>query len=187
MWMLVAVTCRYQLLVICNWRSLASVGLRLCQVSGILAISLQTTRLRLITEVESQRVAMLPNAYRSSWVRRVHATLGLISALNLLLLICTGLLLQHATLLRLEERSISRRLLPASYRPQDGDTGVRADIVITDLHSGRILGTAGRLFLDVVTLTWLVMLITGLVMYSRKRSRNGASMRYSNGSEDGES
>ena len=112
-------------------------------------------------------------AYRSTWIRRTHALLGLISALNLLVLIGTGLVLQHAALLRLDERSVSRRLLPSGYRPQDGDAEVRADIVITDLHSGRLFGTSGRLFLDVVTLLWLVMLTTGLVMYSLGRSRSG--------------
>jgi len=109
--------------------------------------------------------------------------LGVISALNLLLLIGTGLLLQHVALLGLDEHTVSRRLLPSSYRPQDGDSGTRADIVVTDLHSGRMFGTAGTLFLDVVTLAWLVMLTTGLVMYWLRRGRNGRAD--SNGSADG--
>jgi hypothetical protein len=113
-------------------------------------------------------------AYRSTWIRRTHAFLGLLSALNLLVLIGTGLVLQHAAQLGLDERSVSRRLLPSGYRAQDGDVEVRADIVIADLHSGRLFGTAGRLFLDGITLTWLVMLTTGLVMYSLGRGRTGA-------------
>ena len=122
----------------------------------------------------------------NAWVRRTHAWLGVISACNLLLLITTGLLLQHASALHLDEHSISRRLLPAAYRPQDGDSGVRADIVITDLHSGRIIGTVGALILDAITVTWLVMLATGLVMYSKRRNgRNGsggtAGASYENG------
>jgi hypothetical protein len=112
-------------------------------------------------------------AYRSTWIRRTHALLGLISALNLLVLIGTGLMLQHAALLGLDERSVSRGLLPPGYRAQDGNVEVRADIVIADLHSGRLFGTAGRLFLDGVTLVWLVMLTTGLVMYSLGRGRGG--------------
>ena len=111
--------------------------------------------------------------YWNGWVRRTHALLGLISSLNLLLLIGTGLLLQHSSLFRLDEHTVSRRLLPSPYRPQDGDTGVRADIVVTDLHSGRLFGMAGTLVLDVITLAWLVMLATGLVMYSLGRGRNG--------------
>ena len=111
-------------------------------------------------------------AWRAPWVRRTHALLGLISSLNLLFLIGTGLLLQHAELLRLDERTISHRVLPPGYRPQDLGSEVRADIVVTDLHSGRILGAPGTLILDLVTLAWLVMLTTGLIMYSTGRGRN---------------
>ena len=99
------------------------------------------------------------------WVRSLHAFLGVVSAVNLFLLICTGLLLQHAAMLHLDERTVSRTILPSGYRPQDGGYGVRADIVITDLHSGRLFGTVGTLILDVITLAWLVILATGLVMY----------------------
>ncbi len=74
-------------------------------------------------------------------------------------------------MLRLDEKMVSRRLLPSSYRLQDGDEGVRADIVVTDIHSGRILGTPGVLVLDAVTLAWLAMLITGLVMYLGSRAK----------------
>jgi uncharacterized iron-regulated membrane protein len=102
---------------------------------------------------------------RRYWPRRLHAILGLISAFNLFLLISTGLLLQHRELLRLDERNVSRRILPPSYRPDDPGRKVRADIVVTDLHSGRLLGTLGTLLLDAVTLIWLIILASGLAMY----------------------
>ena len=108
-----------------------------------------------------------------AWSRRVHAVLGILSAFNLFVLITTGFLLQHSTLLKLDERSLTRRLLPSGYRPQDGGSGVRADIVVADLHSGRMFGVAGALFLDAVTLVWLVMLTTGVVMYLSKQRANG--------------
>lgn len=75
------------------------------------------------------------------------------------------MLLQHAPLLRLDEKTVSRSVLPKTYRPQDGDAGVRADIFVTDLHSGRLLGTTGTVVLDVVTISWLALLLTGVVMY----------------------
>lgn len=82
------------------------------------------------------------------------------------------MLLQHASLLRLDEKTVSRAFLPKSYRPQDGDAGVRADIFVTDLHSGRLLGTAGTVVLDVVTVGWLALLLTGVVMYvGRQRAK----------------
>jgi hypothetical protein len=46
------------------------------------------------------------------WLRRTHGLLGVVSAFNLFVLISTGFLLQHMALLRLDERVVSRRLLP---------------------------------------------------------------------------
>src|SRR6266850_2283941 len=112
-------------------------------------------------------------ARRRPWVRRLHAILGLLSAFNLLVLISTGFLLQHSTLLRLDERMLTRKMLPNGYRPQDGGRGVRADIVVADLHSGRLFGVAGALALDIITLAWLVLLATGLVMYLSNQRTNG--------------
>jgi uncharacterized iron-regulated membrane protein len=112
------------------------------------------------------------------WARRIHALLGLISAFNLLLLISTGFLLQHREMLRLDEHTISREVLPSGYRSEDPGSRVRADIVVTDLHSGRLFGTTGTMVLDAVTLVWLVMLATGLVMYfsrSKLKSNNGTN------------
>ena len=117
------------------------------------------------------------NTRRRPWARRVHAVLGIISALNLFVLITTGFLLQHSTLLRLDERTLTRRILPSGYRPQDSGSGVRADIVVADLHSGRMFGVAGALFLDAVTLIWLVMLTTGVVIYLSKRANGKALAR----------
>jgi uncharacterized iron-regulated membrane protein len=124
----------------------------------------------------AETFSMAPmNRHRRPWVRRVHAILGVISAINLFVLITTGFLLQHSTLLRLDERTLTRRILPSGYRPQDGENGVRADIVAADLHSGRLFGAAGAVVLDVITLAWLVMLGTGLVMYLASQRANGKS------------
>lgn len=125
-----------------------------------------------LPSLAERKVGVAVRRNRRFWTRRLHATLGLISAFNLVLLISTGFLLQHRELLRLDERAVSRRILPSSYRPEDPGRGVRADIVITDLHSGRLFGAAGALLLDTVTIVWLVMLATGLAMYvSRARAK----------------
>jgi len=62
---------------------------------------------------------------------------------------------------------------------------VRADIFVTDLHSGRLLGSAGTVLLDVVTLAWLTLLLTGLVMYwSKQRAKQRALERESANGDD---
>ena len=122
---------------------------------------------------------------RVAWLRRLHSLVGIVSSLNLLLLIGSGLLLQHGSLLRLDEKTVSRGFLPGSYRPQDGEAGVRADIFVTDLHSGRLLGSAGTVLLDVVTLAWLTLLLTGLVMYwTKQRAKQRALERESANGDD---
>lgn len=148
-----------------------------------LALSLMSSRPNL-TEGLDQPAKMPRGNNRAASVRRLHALLGVISALNLLLLITTGLLLQHMKLFRLNDRMVSRTFLPASYRSQDGPEGVRADIVITDLHSGRILGTTGTAILDVITLGWFVMLLTGVILYTTRA--NGRRKTRSPDEEDQE-
>ncbi len=131
----------------------------------------------LVLPVESHPAAAVRRRHgvvSRGWLRRVHALGGVIAALNLLLLIATGLLLQHRETFRLDERIVNRRLLPANYRVQDGPEGVRADIVVTDLHSGRLFGRIGALVLDGITLGWLMLLATGVVMYAAGFRRNGA-------------
>jgi len=124
------------------------------------------------------------NGRNGKLTRRIHAFLGIVSALNLFVLITTGFLLQHASLLRLDERTVSRAVLPRSYRPQDGESGVRADIFVTDLHSGRLIGTAGTLLLDGLTLVWMTLLITGLVMYVGKQRAKQKAAENSESSEE---
>ncbi|GAC1638119.1 MAG: hypothetical protein NVS9B14_18460 [Candidatus Acidiferrum sp.] len=46
---------------------------------------------------------------------------------------------------------------------------MRADILVTDLHSGRLLGSTGTVVVDILTFGWLTLLLTGVVMYFGKR------------------
>jgi|SRR5512147_1423335 hypothetical protein len=114
---------------------------------------------------------------QNGFLRRLHAWIGVVASLNLLLLITTGLLIQHRELFGLQERYIGRRLLPASYRPMDGQE-VRSDIVVTDLHSGRLLGQGGAVVLDGITVAWLGLLLSGWVLFAfryRKGQRNNGA------------
>src|SRR5215470_997194 len=101
--------------------------------------------------------------------RKLHIVVGLTAALYFMLIAATGVAMNHREGLRLEDRYVSRKWLPASYRPDDG-TEVRADIVVTDLHSGLIFGKVGAPILDVVAAVWFVSIITGLTMLIMRRS-----------------
>jgi len=113
-----------------------------------------------------------PRYGRRRWIRRLHAVAGLVLALNLALLLVTGFLMQHPQAFGLEEKQVSRAWLPADYRPQDGSE-VRADIVVADLHSGRLLGGPGRVVVDAVSIGWLIMLVSGVALFRQGRWRNG--------------
>jgi len=109
-----------------------------------------------------------------SWPRRIHTIVGITASLNLLILLASGLLMQHRDRFGLEERLVSRSFLPGSYRPDDGPEGVRADIVVTDLHSGRLFGAAGLLILDLATILWAVLLLSGIFIFVSKQLRYGS-------------
>jgi uncharacterized iron-regulated membrane protein len=106
------------------------------------------------------------------WMRKAHAITGLVLALNLLLVVLTGAMIGHRELLRLEEHTVSRTWLPHDYRPQDVDE-VRSDIVITDLHSGRLFGPRGPIVVDVLTLGAMLLIVSGAMMYLMRRRGNG--------------
>lgn len=109
-------------------------------------------------------------------LRQLHSLIGILSSLNILPLITTGLLIQHREYFDLENKYVSRRFVPRSYRPNDGPGGVRSDIFVTDIHSGRIIGRMGALAVDMLTLARILMVISGAAIFGsryRKAARNG--------------
>jgi len=114
---------------------------------------------------------MLASNGNKTWLRRLHAIIGIISSVNLLMMLASGLLMQHRETFGLEDRVISRTFLPSSYRNTDGTEGVRADIVVTDLHSGRLFGPVGLVVVDVITFSWAVLLLSGIFMFTSKQLR----------------
>ena len=100
--------------------------------------------------------------------RRLHITIGSIFGLYFLLLGATGVMINHADDWGLANRYVSHRYFPGSYRPQDGDA-TRMDIVITDLHSGRLFGRYGHWLPDLVTAFWVISILTGVGMLFFRR------------------
>jgi uncharacterized iron-regulated membrane protein len=103
------------------------------------------------------------------FIRKLHIWVGLSAALYFMLIATTGVMINHREGLRLEERNVSRSWLPSGYRAQDL-TSVRADIVVTDLHSGLIFGKVGAPVLDFVAAVWFISIISGVSMLILRRS-----------------
>ena len=111
----------------------------------------------------------------SRGLRTLHVSLGIVFTLNFLLIVTSGFLVQHREAFHLSDRTVSRKWLPAGYRPLDPGTEVRADIVITDLHSGRIFGGYGIALIDGSTVAWLFMIASGYAMQILMRLRSGTN------------
>src|SRR3954465_2291794 len=103
-------------------------------------------------------------------VRKLHIWVGLSAALYFMLIAATGVMINHREGLGLEDRTIARRWLPSSYRPQDGKEGVRADIAVGDLHSGLIFGKVGKPVMDFVAAVWFISIVSGASMLILRRS-----------------
>jgi len=101
--------------------------------------------------------------------RKVHITVGLVSALYFMLIAATGVAINHRQGWGLDRHYVSRSLLPSSYRVQDGSE-VRTDIVVSDLHSGLIFGKVGAPIMDVVATVWFLSIISGISMLALRRS-----------------
>ena len=51
--------------------------------------------------------------------------------------------------------------------------GLSWERLLADLHSGRILGAAGTYFMDFIALSLIVLSMTGLFQWRRRRNGNG--------------
>jgi len=81
---------------------------------------------------------------------RIHVVTGLAAAVWFLLMAVSGVLINHQESLGLLDAEVSDRYLPGYYRA-DARTGTtRLNILITDLHSGRIFGSQGHWVSDIV-------------------------------------
>ena len=103
------------------------------------------------------------------WLYRIHVVTGLAAAVWFLLIALSGVLINHQESLGLLDVEISDRYLPDYYRA-DARTGTtRLNILITDLHSGRIFGSQGAWVSDVIALFLVVSLTSGVASHRLKK------------------
>jgi hypothetical protein len=108
---------------------------------------------------------------------RLHVVTGLAAAVWFLLMAVTGILINHQESLGLLDAEVSDRYLPGYYR-SDARTGTtRLNIIITDLHSGRILGSQGAWMSDLVAALLIVSLLSGYVSNRMKKRLQAANSR----------
>ncbi len=109
---------------------------------------------------------------------KIHMATGLVAALWILLLAVTGVMINHQESLGLLDTEISDNYLPDSYRADVRTGTTRLNIIVTDLHSGRIFGAYGTWVSDLVALFLLVSLTSGAFSYWIKRRLQRGNQQY---------
>lgn len=108
-------------------------------------------------------------AAASRW-RSIHMVSGLIVGLWFVMLAITGILVGHQTDLGLTEVEVSNRYLPSHYTTEFSPDTTRLNILLTDLHSGRILGErGGRALNDLAGLLVLISVASGFYAFRLRK------------------
>ena len=100
---------------------------------------------------------------------RIHVVTGLAAAVWFLLIAVTGILINHQESLGLLDAEISDRYRPGYYRADSRTGATRLNILLADLHSGRIFGSQGHWVSDLVALFLIVSLLTGFASHRLKK------------------
>lgn len=108
---------------------------------------------------------------------RIHVVTGLVAAVWFLLMALTGILINHQESFGLLDTEINDRYLPGYYRSDTRTGTTRLNIIITDLHSGRILGSQGTWMSDLVAVFLIVSLLSGYLSHRMKKGLQAANLR----------
>ena len=114
---------------------------------------------------------------RRDWLYRAHLVTGLAAAVWFLLMALSGVLMNHQESLGLLDAEISDRYLPDYYRADARTGATRLNILLTDLHSGRILGSRGNLVSDLIALLLVVSLASGVGSHRIKKRMQTANLK----------
>ena len=103
--------------------------------------------------------------------RTSHLVTGMIVGVWLAAMAVTGVLVNHQTDWSLDEVEVSNSYLPGHYTTEFTPDSNRLNVVLTDLHSGRFFGAAGKYISDAVGLLVLISIFSGFQAYRlRKKS-----------------
>lgn len=104
---------------------------------------------------------------------RWHRRIGIASAFFVFVLSITGIILNHNSALGLHKDFITSDWL-LSWYGYDSTADYAGEIltmdrIILDLHTGRFFGEAGVWVMDIAAIAFIILSITGIVMWMRRR------------------
>lgn len=105
-----------------------------------------------------------------TYVHSFEVSLGIVCALYLALIAGTAFALNHAQALHLDQRSIGRIWLPASYATDTGYS-VPVDLVVRDLNSALLFSPTGARVMDLLAALWVIALAAHLGLHLARRRR----------------
>ncbi len=114
------------------------------------------------------------------FMRGLHITTGLIAALGLFIIAVTGIMINHQEELGLLDLEVDDKYLPDYYRADFRSGSTRLNIIITDIHTGKILGSKGYLLSDLLGAMLLISALSGTYAYfygRRVKRKNGFEKR----------
>ena len=102
-----------------------------------------------------------------------HYRIGLVLAFFLLILLVTGIALNHNADLNLHHISLDWQWLRDWYgmaEPvgEELPETLTLDRVLLDIHTGQLFGSGGRYLTDLVALLLLWLVVSGIVTWARK-------------------
>ena len=106
---------------------------------------------------------------------RWHRRLGAFSAILVVILSVTGLLLSHNVFLKLNKTFLTQEWL-LNWYGYDAEADYANEIltldkVVLDIHTGRFFGSAGEWLMDIAAIALLLLSASGLYMWYRKPER----------------
>ena len=114
---------------------------------------------------------------------RLHRKLGIVTALFIVILSVTGIMLNHNAQFGLNKQFITSQWILKLYGKEQqtySESGyptnnLTADQIILDIHTGRILGKFGPFFMDIIAVLLIILSGTGLFIYIKKARKNKKS------------
>lgn len=109
-------------------------------------------------------------------IYKLHFKIGVIIGLFLIIMSITGLALNNADFLNLDNKFISNEFIYSIYGfkvskaeiDQEHMEGFSLYKIILDIHNGRILKGYGKYFADIVGILTIIIVVTGYARYIRR-------------------
>ena len=101
--------------------------------------------------------------------RNLHLVTAFVVAAWLLLLTATGVVVNHQTDWGLDEIEVRNAYLPGHYTTEFSPDSTRLNVVITDLHSGRLFWEQGKLITDAIGLLVFLSVFSGFYAFRLRK------------------